>query len=62
MEEYVPHSILVTGGAGFIGSHVANRLVATFPDVPVLVLDKLDYCASLANLEASKAAPNFKVS
>src|SRR5689334_3981161 len=41
--------ILVTGGAGFIGSHFAKRLAAQGDDV--VVLDKLTYSGNLANLE-----------
>jgi len=32
---YIPENILVTGGAGFIGSHVVNRLVSLYPDYKV---------------------------
>ena len=48
--------ILVTGGAGFIGSHVALRLVRKYPRYRVVVLDALDYCASLRNLESIAGA------
>jgi len=58
---YQPRCVLLTGGAGFIGSHVAIRLVQRYPAVRFLVLDKLDYCASLRNLDAIKNSPNFKV-
>ncbi|KAI8346396.1 hypothetical protein B0O80DRAFT_240850 [Mortierella sp. GBAus27b] len=42
--------ILLTGGAGFIGSVLAKKLVFNYPDYFVLVIDKLDYCSSLNNL------------
>lgn len=90
-ETYVPKSILITGGAGFIASHVVLRLLreysqykvcnifclvvlitlhATITSSPsyfiscspqVVVLDKLDYCASMNNLFTVKENPNFKV-
>lgn len=45
--DYVPKSILVTGGAGFIASHVVIRLVKSFPDYKVTVWRALlKYCAS----------------
>jgi len=47
---FVPTSILVTGGAGFIGSHVVLRLAKEYPQYRIVVLDKLDYCASVSNL------------
>lgn len=58
---YQPRSLLLTGGAGFIGSHVAFRLVQRNPAVRVVVLDKPDYCASLKNLDAIKNSSNFRV-
>jgi UDP-glucose 4,6-dehydratase len=57
---YTPKNILVTGGAGFIGSHVVLKLVSNNPNYKVVVLDKLDYCASLRNLDAVADKPNFK--
>jgi UDP-glucose 4,6-dehydratase len=57
---YVPHVILITGGAGFIASHVAVRLCTRYPAYKVVVLDKLDVCASLRNLDAVADLPNFK--
>ncbi|KAK1387705.1 hypothetical protein POM88_015883 [Heracleum sosnowskyi] len=47
------------GAAGFIASHVANRLVRSYPDDKIVVLDKLDYCSNLKNLNPSRTAPNF---
>ena len=58
--EYSPQRVLVTGGAGFIGSHVATRLATRYPQMRVVVLDKLDYCASPRNLDAVVGRPNFK--
>ncbi|CAF1926281.1 hypothetical protein HID58_065095 [Brassica napus] len=57
---YTPKNILITGAAGFIASHVANRLIRTYPDYKIVVLDKLDYCSNLKNLNPSKHSPNFK--
>ncbi|KAJ4874483.1 hypothetical protein Rs2_39501 [Raphanus sativus] len=57
---YTPKNILITGAAGFIASHVANRLIRTYPHYKVVVLDKLDYCSNLKNLNPSKNSPNFK--
>ncbi|KAF8080677.1 hypothetical protein N665_0929s0029 [Sinapis alba] len=60
MASYTPKNILITGAAGFIASHVANRLIRTYPDYKIVVLDKLDYCSNLKNLNPSKQSPNFK--
>ncbi|AAD30579.1 putative UDP-glucose 4,6-dehydratase [Arabidopsis thaliana] len=60
MASYTPKNILITGAAGFIASHVANRLIRSYPDYKIVVLDKLDYCSNLKNLNPSKHSPNFK--
>ncbi|CAL4913830.1 unnamed protein product [Urochloa decumbens] len=60
MATYEPKNILITGAAGFIASHVANRLVRKYPHYKIVVLDKLDYCSSLKNLNPSRPSPNFK--
>jgi len=60
MATYEPKNILITGAAGFIASHVANRLVRNYPHYKIVVLDKLDYCSSLKNLNPSRASPNLK--
>ncbi|XP_073287220.1 trifunctional UDP-glucose 4,6-dehydratase/UDP-4-keto-6-deoxy-D-glucose 3,5-epimerase/UDP-4-keto-L-rhamnose-reductase RHM1-like [Primulina huaijiensis] len=60
MSTFTPKNILLTGAAGFIASHVANRLIRNYPDYKIVVLDKLDYCSNLKNLFPSKASPNFK--
>eukprot|EP01138_Halocafeteria_seosinensis_P005662 gb/GECG01005788.1/.p1 GENE.gb/GECG01005788.1/~~gb/GECG01005788.1/.p1 ORF type:complete len:112 (+),score=13.19 gb/GECG01005788.1/:1-336(+) len=52
--------ILVTGGAGFIASHVVLRLVKKYPQYKIVNFDRLDYCACLKNLEEIKNAPNYK--
>jgi len=57
---YIPKNILITGAAGFIASHVANRLMRNYPHYKIVVLDKLDYCSNLKNLLPSKASQNFK--
>ena len=57
---YTPKCILITGAAGFIAGHVCNRLVARYPQYKIVVLDKLDYCSSLKNVDLSKSSPNFK--
>ncbi|XP_061369835.1 trifunctional UDP-glucose 4,6-dehydratase/UDP-4-keto-6-deoxy-D-glucose 3,5-epimerase/UDP-4-keto-L-rhamnose-reductase RHM1-like isoform X2 [Gastrolobium bilobum] len=57
---YKPKNILITGAAGFIASHVCNRLVRNYTDYKIIVLDKLDYCSNLKNLIPSHSSPNFK--
>ncbi|KAJ7299782.1 hypothetical protein O6H91_03G122100 [Diphasiastrum complanatum] len=59
-DDYTPRNILITGAAGFIASHVANRLVRNYPQYKIVVLDKLDYCSNLKNLYPSKGCINFK--
>ncbi|KAL1801793.1 hypothetical protein ACET3Z_030440 [Daucus carota] len=60
MADYTPKNILIIGAAGFTAFHVANRLVRSYPEYKVVVLDKLDYCSNLKNLNPSRTAPNFK--
>ncbi|WIA14780.1 hypothetical protein OEZ85_003264 [Tetradesmus obliquus] len=59
-EGYKPENILVIGGCGFIASHVATRLAKNYPEYKVVVLDKMDYCASIENLSSVTGRPNFK--
>lgn len=51
--------ILLTGGAGFIGSHVLSLLVKKYPNYRVINFDKLDYCASLLNIADLDEYPNY---
>ena len=60
MENHTPKNIVITVAADFIASYVANRLVRNYPQYKVVVLDKLDYCSSLKNLQPSEPFPNFK--
>ncbi|KAH1105599.1 hypothetical protein J1N35_009367 [Gossypium stocksii] len=60
MATCTPKNILITGAAGFIASHVANRLIRNYPGYKIVVLDKLDYCSNLKNLLPSQSSPNFK--
>ena len=52
-------NLLVTGGAGFIGSHVVRLLVNKYPQYRIVNLDKLTYAGNLANLADIENAPNY---
>ena len=52
-------TILITGGAGFIGSHVVRLFVTKYPDYRIVNLDKLTYAGNLANLRDIEERPNY---
>ena len=51
--------ILITGGAGFIGSHVVRLFVTKYPEYHIINLDKLTYAGNLANLADIEQQPNY---
>ena len=53
-------TIVITGGAGFIGSHVVRLFVNKYPDYRIINVDKLTYAGNLANLRDIEAKPNYK--
>ncbi len=52
-------NIIITGGAGFIGSHVVRLFVNKYPEYRIICVDKLTYAGNLANLADLEQRPNF---
>ena len=53
-------TIVITGGAGFIGSHVVRLFVNKYPEYHIINLDKLTYAGNLANLKDIENKPNYE--
>ena len=53
-------TIIITGGAGFIGNHVVRLFVNKYPDYKIINLDKLTYAGNLANLKDVEDKPNYQ--
>lgn len=53
-------TIVITGGAGFIGSHVVRLFVNKYPDYRIINLDKLTYAGNLENLKDIEDKPNYR--
>ena len=53
-------NILITGGAGFIGSHVVRLFVEKYPDYRIINVDKLTYAGNLSNLSDIEGRPNYR--
>ena len=53
-------TILITGGAGFIGSHLVRRFVKKYPEYKIVNLDNLTYAGNLANLRDIENEPNYE--
>ena len=53
-------NIIITGGAGFIGSHVVRLFVNKYPEYNIINIDKLTYAGNLANLKDVEGKPNYK--
>lgn len=54
------HTIIITGGAGFIGSHVVRTFVTKYPEYLIVNLDALTYAGNLENLSDIEHMPNYK--
>ena len=53
-------NLIITGGAGFIGSHVVRLFVNKYPEYRIINLDKLTYAGNLANLKDIEDRPNYR--
>ncbi|MBE0668802.1 MAG: GDP-mannose 4,6-dehydratase, partial [Bacteroidales bacterium] len=52
-------TVLITGGAGFIGSHVVRLFVKKYPEYRIVNADKLTYAGNLGNLTDIEKEPNY---
>lgn len=59
MQNNLKKTILITGGAGFIGSHVVREFVKNYPDYHIINLDALTYAGNLENLKDIESYPNY---
>lgn len=59
IKAYSPQTILITGGAGFIGSHVVRKFVRRYPEKKIINLDLLTYAGNLENLWDIEQASNY---
>ena len=53
-------TLIITGGAGFIGSHVVRLFVTKYPQYKIINVDKLTYAGNLANLADVEDRPNYR--
>ena len=53
--------IVITGGAGFIGSHIVEHFAATYPNAEIVVLDKMTYAADIRNIFSLMREPRFQL-
>jgi dTDP-glucose 4,6-dehydratase len=60
MNKTFERKILITGGAGFIGSHLVRRMVQAYPQYKIINLDALTYAGNLANLSDIEGADNYE--
>eukprot|EP01102_Stenamoeba_stenopodia_P011959 TRINITY_DN3716_c0_g3_i2.p1 TRINITY_DN3716_c0_g3~~TRINITY_DN3716_c0_g3_i2.p1 ORF type:complete len:352 (+),score=84.07 TRINITY_DN3716_c0_g3_i2:64-1056(+) len=59
-EDYTPKNVMITGGAGFIASHVLELMVKKYPQYKFVNYDKMDYCATYHNNDSIKDLPNYR--